>query len=114
MSIIPYLVEPESLQCNQYNRLSCEIFSVIKSHTLPFIKERAYIRVIYRFVTFCISISGSLNSVGGRPSNHVTQKGGGGLANCYYCIFLLFKSITILTEIVTWGRGSKIANFGVT
>ena len=45
--------------------------------------------------------------------NYVTPKqGGGGLAKFYCCIFLLFKSITILTESVTWPEGG-IVKFGV-
>ncbi len=58
-----------------------------------------------------------LNTADVGPSiNYVTPKGGrGGLTKRYHWIFLLFKSIRILTESVTWGEGgSKIANFGVT
>ncbi len=33
--------------------------------------------------------------------------GWGGLTKRYYCIFLLFKSIRILTESVTWGKGGQ-------
>ncbi len=46
------------------------------------------------------------NYIHKRPSiNYVSPKGGGGLAEHYYWIFLLYKSIRILTESVTWGRG---------
>ena len=39
------------------------------------------------------------------------EGGRGGLAKRYYCIFLLFKSIRILTESVTWGEGVKNCTF---
>ena len=40
------------------------------------------------------------------PHTH-TQGGRGGLAKRYYWIFLLFKSIRILTRSVKWGAGFK-------
>ncbi len=50
----------------------------------------------------------------GPSINYVTQKGEGGMAKHNHWILFLFKSIRILTESVTWGRGVKIANFCVT
>ena len=53
----------------------------------------------------------------GPSINYVPPKGGmGGQAKRYWCFFLLFKSIKILAESVTWGEGGgqKMAHFGVT
>ncbi len=49
----------------------------------------------------------------GPSINYVTPKGVGGSEQALLLDFSL-QSIRFLTESVTWGRGSKIANFGVT